>query len=221
MLKKEQEGMAVNKRAILTRGLQLGTRLYLRELDRRRQRRAQLRSRRNWALAFAGGAGLGAALMYLLDPDRGRRRRHLLNDQVGSLMSRSDDMIGKRARDLRNRARGLLAETRARIQHEEVDDEVLVERVRSRIGRVVSHPHAIEVAAHQGYVTLQGPILASEVEGLLSAVAAVRSVISVENRLDVRQRADDMPGLQGRNGTHSSEKQDTQRALEHDEGPVQ
>jgi uncharacterized membrane protein len=78
-----------------------------------------------------------------------------------------------------------------------VDDTTLVARVRSQMGRAVTHPHAIEVTAHQGYVTLRGPILAREVPRLLQRVQSVRGVRAVDNQLDVHQQADNIPGLQG------------------------
>src|SRR5215207_1320052 len=65
--------------------------------------------------AFAAGAVFGAAVLYLVDPDRGRRRRALLRDQavhagheIGDL---GQDARG-RAQDLRNRAQGTVAEAR-------------------------------------------------------------------------------------------------------------
>ena len=38
--------------------------------------------------ALIGGAGLGAGLMYLLDPDRGKRRRALVRDQAARSVRR-------------------------------------------------------------------------------------------------------------------------------------
>ena len=61
--------------------------------------------------------------------------------------------------------------------------------MRSRIGRVVSHPHAIRVTARAGRVTLRGPILAEEVDELLACVSAVQGVTGVENWLEVHERA--------------------------------
>jgi osmotically-inducible protein OsmY len=55
-------------------------------------------------------------------------------------------------------------------------NDVLAQRVRARIGHVVSHPHAITVKAHKGVVTLEGPILEHEVERLLETVRSVRGV---------------------------------------------
>ena len=65
------------------------------------------------------------------DPDQGRRRRKLLLNQLNSFMSQSDDAIGKTARDLSNRTRGMLAETSAQLTEGTPDDVILVERVRS------------------------------------------------------------------------------------------
>jgi hypothetical protein len=144
-----------------------------------------------------GGLALGAALMYLLDPDRGNRRRKLLIDQLNSLLSQSDEAIGKTGRDLGNWTRGLMAETGARLSGEQPDDVVLVVRVQSAMGRVVSHPHAIEVMAENGRVTLRGPILAHEVDDLLATVSAVRGVRSIDNQLAPHEQAGDVPGLQG------------------------
>jgi hypothetical protein len=61
------------------------------------------------AVALLAGAGLGAGLMYLLDPQMGRRRRALARDQAVSLAHEAQDAAGVVARDATNRARGLAA----------------------------------------------------------------------------------------------------------------
>jgi uncharacterized membrane protein len=58
------------------------------------------------------GAGLGAGVMYVLNPRQGRRRRALACDKMISVLSRGERAIGATARDMANRARGALAETR-------------------------------------------------------------------------------------------------------------
>lgn len=151
----------------------------------------------NGGRTFLTGIGVGAGLAYFLDPDRGRRRRALARDQLASLWFQTDDVWGKTSRDISQRAQGLMAETEARFRHEDVVDQVLVARVRAKLGRIVSHPRAIEVTVDQGHVILSGPILRREVDDLLAAVSSVRGVNEVENRLDVYERADDVPGLQG------------------------
>jgi general stress protein 26 len=58
-----------------------------------------------------GGAGLGAALMYLFDPDRGRGRRAYLSDKTKSLSNKTNRYIEKTKLDLSNRVQGVMAET--------------------------------------------------------------------------------------------------------------
>ncbi|HUP00499.1 MAG TPA: SRPBCC family protein [Gemmatimonadota bacterium] len=149
-------------------------------------------------MRWLGSLGLGAALMYLLDPDRGRRRRALVRDQLASRLGGSGGVAGKTARDAANRARGIVAGARSRLRGEGIpDDAVLEERVRSRMGRHVSHPGSIEVEADQGRITLRGPVLAHEVDDLLRAVGAVRGVEEIDDRLEIHEEPGDVPGLQG------------------------
>lgn len=143
------------------------------------------------------GMGLGAALMYLTDPERGNRRRALVRDQFASLANQTEEAIGPTARDIRNRAQGLVAETINLFEKEDVPDVVLEQRVRAKLGRFTSHPSSIEVSANQGRVTLKGPILAHELKQTLSAVASVRGVKGVDNQLEAHKVRDDVPGLQG------------------------
>jgi uncharacterized membrane protein len=146
---------------------------------------------------FLGTLGIGAGLMYLYDPDRGRRRRALIRDQAISLVRDSDDAIDKAGRDLRNRFRGMWAETAALFSGDEAPDWIIEERVRAELGRVSRHSSAIEVSSQSGHVRLYGPILADEVDRVLSHVSKVRGVRDVDNLLDVHVTADDIPALQG------------------------
>ncbi|HXG92565.1 MAG TPA: SRPBCC family protein [Blastocatellia bacterium] len=151
----------------------------------------------NKGLALIASAGIGAGLMYIFDPDRGRRRRALARDKVIHVVNKTGDALGKTSRDLSNRVTGLVAEAESLFKRDKVSDETLVKRVRSRLGRVVSHPGSIEVMASDGLVTLSGPILASEVDDLLKCVLAVRGVKGMVDNLDVHVDPDGVPGLQG------------------------
>jgi osmotically-inducible protein OsmY len=143
-----------------------------------------------------GGLGLGAALMYVLDPERGKRRRALARDKAVRAVNRAGDRLGARSRDWRNRARGVAAQVKSMARPEMVDDAVLEERVRAELGRAVSNPGPIEVTALAGDVTLSGPGVMSELDDLLSAVRGVPGVANVENRLEMYESAGDIPPLQ-------------------------
>lgn len=147
--------------------------------------------------ALVGGIGLGAALMYFFDPDRGRRRRALIRDKCEAAANKTGDYAGKISRDMRNRAYGVVAETKSIFQHQEVSDDVLVDRVRSKLGRHPVHVGAIVVTAQDGVVTLRGPILEKEVPRTLRAARFVRGVKSVDNQLEVHAEGDNVPSLQG------------------------
>ena len=138
---------------------------------------------------FLGGA-LGAAAMYFLDPHEGRRRRARTRDKLVHAGKRFNEAGKVTARDSVHRARGFIAGARKLLRHEDVADEVLVGRVRAELGRVVSHPHAVAVAADRGHVTLSGPILAEEARPLLRCVRHVQGVKAVSDRLMVYEGAE-------------------------------
>jgi uncharacterized membrane protein len=149
------------------------------------------------SVGVIGALGLGAGLMYILDPHMGRRRRALARDKMIRFAHKTGDAIDVTSRDLKNRAIGFAAEAKGMLSKEEVSDEVLAERVRSTLGPFVSHPSSIEVNVQNGKVILSGPILADEVDRLLKHVSSIRGVAEVENRLEPHQNADNIPGLQG------------------------
>jgi uncharacterized membrane protein len=145
----------------------------------------------------AAGVGLGAGMSYLFDRERGRRRRARARDLVVHGARVTGDAAGKTWRDVRNRTTGLVARVTRAMTGETIPDDVLVARVRAKLGHVVSHPHQIAVGAERGRVTLRGPILASEVDRLREAVAAVRGVSAVDDELVVYESAAGVPELQG------------------------
>jgi uncharacterized membrane protein len=135
--------------------------------------------------------------MYLLDPDRGARRLALVRDKSVHALHRAERVFDKAARDVNYRAHGLAAEGKALLRHEEVPDDLLVQRVRSQMGRAVSHPHAVQVSAEDGEVTLRGPILAGEVADLLACVERIPGVRRVRHELERHSKDEQVPALQG------------------------
>lgn len=146
---------------------------------------------------YLKGMIAGASVMYFLDPERGARRRGLIRDRFVHLKRKLRQVAGAAGRDARNRYQGLAARTRRSFLDDDAPDAVIRERVRSGLGRAVSHPGSITVEVRDGRVTLSGPVLADEVKDLLAATRRVPGVNAVEDRLDVRESADDLPGLQG------------------------
>jgi gas vesicle protein len=143
------------------------------------------------------GASVGMAFAYLFDPSRGNRRRALVMDQMRRASRKTRDALDATTRDMANRTAGIVAASRGRFVSEDVDDITLVERVRAKLGRVCSHPRAMDVSARDGAVTLRGPILTSELDRVLATTAAVRGVRSVSNELEPHEAAESVPSLQG------------------------
>lgn len=113
------------------------------------------------------GIGVGAGCMYLMDPNRGRPRRVLLRDKTEAAYRRVRTSVASAQSDFANREHGLIANVKSTVQRGSVDDERLVERVRAKLGRLVSHPHAIDVIARNGRITVSGAVLEHEAAQLL------------------------------------------------------
>lgn len=154
-------------------------------------------------LPLLGGVGLGAGLMYLLDPDGGRRRRALARDKAVHGLKVSGKALRRTSIDVGNRTRGLMAECSSLLHRGSADDRKLEGRVRSKLGRHISHASAIQVQCEEGRVILSGPVLASEADKLLHKVKKVKGVHEVENRLEVHESAENVPSLQGESSNGS------------------
>jgi hypothetical protein len=147
-------------------------------------------------LSVAGALAAGAFATFFLDPDQGRRRRAIARDKLASGLRHAAGSSQALAQGLRNRSSGLVAGARRSLAPSPVSDDVLAERVRARMGHIVSHS-SIDVQVAQGDVTLRGPVLDIEVDGLLHAVRAVPGVRGVVNQLQPHPRPGNIPGLQG------------------------
>lgn len=151
----------------------------------------------NW-MPLLTGAALGAGAMFLLDPTRGTRRRAVIRDKAVRAGHRGADALDALGRDVANRARGVMSETMASRRQEYVSAPRLIERVRAELGRVVSHPRAIDVqASDDGTVCLCGPILAEEADAAVKSIGRVRGVCGVEDQLERHDSAEGVPALQG------------------------
>ncbi|MFI4887670.1 MAG: BON domain-containing protein [Burkholderiales bacterium] len=169
-------------------------------------------TRRVWS-SVLGSAALGAAAMYVLDPDKGKRRRALVRDKVLSVVTDTRDAFGAAARDATHRIDGLRARARRLLTNAPIADDLqLIERVRSRMGRLVSHPHALQVGANNGRVTLSGPVRRHEAQRLLDAIRTVWGVSEVEDRLVAHDSAESISSLQS-----GGEEPDARSAFRHEQ----
>src|SRR5438093_813614 len=161
-----------------------------------------------------GAAGLGAGLMFFLDPDISNRRRAILRDKLVSLGHLAGWAADKTARGVRNCLNGALQSIRSRVRDTPPSDVVLMERVRSKMGRAVSHPHAIHVNVQNGRVRLTGEILSEELDDLIRSVSAVKGVKEIENQLTTYAEPGDISSLQG-GYTRRGSRSDYRPAPEH------
>lgn len=135
----------------------------------------------NIAAAFAAGA----IAMYYLDSTMGRRRRALARDKIIGVAHDAADLAQAQGRRMADRARGALAtgSLDRTSSTEPQSDAQLRERVRARMGHLVSHPRAIDVTVEGGIVRLSGQVLAKELDGLLSQISEMKGVRKVHNAL--------------------------------------
>lgn len=143
------------------------------------------------------GLGLGAGLMYFLDPQHGNRRQAMVRDQIYHMQNKGDEAVQTGVRDLRNRTRGILAEGMGMLSQEGIPDHLLEERIRARLGFLTRHPSAVQVSVQNKKAVLAGDVLQNEVDHLVSGVRQIRGIEDVQSNLNVHQEAGNVPQLQG------------------------
>jgi osmotically-inducible protein OsmY len=134
-------------------------------------------------LALLAGLGIGAALMYFLDPERGTRRRHVIADKTRRGLHVTGRELHDAAENAKNHTRGTVLELKHRLDDEPLDDARLVDRVRAELGHHVERARAIEVTAESGRVTLTGALPFDQIDRAAKTAAAVRGVREIDNRL--------------------------------------
>ncbi len=149
-------------------------------------------------LRVVAAAAAGAAAMYYLDPDLGRRRRALLCDKVESTARDACDFLEGKGRHTVNKARGAIHQARRNLGLQpQPPDHTLHEQVRARMGHIISYARAITVKVNDGRVTLTGPVLTKDQDRLLSGILDLPGVHAVVNKLTPHEKPGDVPELQG------------------------
>ncbi|HET6594682.1 MAG TPA: SRPBCC family protein [Anaerolineales bacterium] len=155
--------------------------------------------------------GVGAGLMYFLDPQHGTRRRTMVIDKANRFVNNMDESIDIAVEDARNRARGVLSEMTARLSEQDAPDWILEERVRSNLGRLARHTRALDIRADGGRIYLSGPVLREDEDAVVKAALRTRGVHGVENQLQVFDNPQDIPALQSSSTQRATLMNQTQR----------
>jgi uncharacterized membrane protein/gas vesicle protein len=131
------------------------------------------------------GLGAGAVTAYLTDPEFGRIRRAAFAKGAKRILAKAAREGKKSLYDSHNRLAGLAAQWRPHAESDPPSDEVLEQRIRSRIGRVVSHPRKIHVVCDGGTVTLWGMVPQDEISELVRTVEAIPGIKEVLDHLEI------------------------------------
>lgn len=139
----------------------------------------------NSVLRLAIALATGAAIMYYLDPQTGRRRRALVRDKGVGATHEVEDFARKGSRRIANRVRGTVARVRSRRAPILIDDDQLLDRIHSKLGHLVDAPGQVEVQVHDGWVVLTGSASPHEIDALMHMVAGMPGVRHVNNQLTI------------------------------------
>jgi osmotically-inducible protein OsmY len=151
----------------------------------RAQGRAKASGVSTKAVGAAGAVGLAAG--YFLDPDSGKRRRHIARDRALAVIRRGADRTRREAEYRAQQAEGKVEAAKSKTAPEKpaANDQALAERVKSEIFRPADAPKgSVNVNVEDGVVYLRGEVKRpEEIRKLVEEAGAVDGVRGVENLL--------------------------------------
>jgi osmotically-inducible protein OsmY len=151
----------------------------------RAQGRAKTSGVSTKAVGAAGAVGLAAG--YFLDPDSGKRRRHIARDRAIAVIRRGADRTRQEAEYRAQQAEGKVeaAKSKAAPEKPAANDQALAERVKSEIFQPADAPKgSVNVNVEDGVVYLRGEVKRpEEISKLVEEAGAVDGVRGVENLL--------------------------------------
>jgi osmotically-inducible protein OsmY len=138
-------------------------------------------------LKFLLAVGLGAALAYFLDPDRGKRRRNITRDRLMATMRKAEGELENQARYAASTAQGWQQKA-AHMGTDgafDLNDSDLAHKVETELFRDPSIPKGhININAEQGTVVLRGQVEnPDEINAIERKVREIPGVANVENLL--------------------------------------
>jgi hypothetical protein len=139
--------------------------------------------------------------MYLFDPDRGRSRRAQLGQKLIRAGHVTQREAGKQIRNAGHHLIGRMHELRSslRDRFSNIDDDILLDRVRAQIGRDVRHLGMLDLRIENGCVVAEGPVLRGETEKLRRKLLKVRGVRDCDLRVEEvpKERMERLSGQRG------------------------
>jgi osmotically-inducible protein OsmY len=151
-----------------------------------RGRREESSGRPPRVIAFLVGSGAGAAAEYLLDPQQGKRRRHVLRDWTQARLRGGAREAARKAQYAGGKAMGVAAEaTGARRDVTDLNDPALAAKVESELFRPEGSPKGtVDVNVANRVVYLRGEVASREMlEDLIVRAQAVDGVARAESLL--------------------------------------
>jgi osmotically-inducible protein OsmY len=136
---------------------------------------------------FVLGIATGAAIGYLLDPDRGRSRRARLRDQTKSQVRTASESLKNRLEYQRGVARGIVHDlTEPLGPQRQYTDDTLLQKVKSEALGYWDHEGTIDVDIRDGQVMLTGRVDSERGrDRLIELIRAVDGVGLIDDRVDV------------------------------------
>jgi len=137
------------------------------------------------AVGAAGAAGLAAG--YFLDPDSGKRRRHVARDRALGLIRRGAEKTQRQAEYRTGQVEGKVeaAKSKAAPEKPAANDQALAERVKSEIFQPADAPKgSVNVNVERGIVYLRGEVKRpDQIRNLIEQARSVDGVAGVESLL--------------------------------------
>jgi len=138
-------------------------------------------------LKFLLTMGVGAALAYFLDPDKGKRRRNIARDRLMATMRQTGSQLEDRARYAASTAQGWQqkATQMGKEAAYDLNDSDLAHKVESELFRDPNISKGnININAERGTVVLRGQVeREDEINAIERKVRDIPGVASVENLL--------------------------------------
>jgi osmotically-inducible protein OsmY len=137
------------------------------------------------AIGAAGAAGLAAG--YFLDPDSGKRRRHVARDRAAGLIRRGAQKSRREAGYVTGTVEGKVEAVKSKTAPEKpaANDQALAERVKSKIFQPADAPKgSVNVNVENGVVYLRGEVKRpDQIRELVEQAESVDGVAGVESLL--------------------------------------